>query len=181
LVVGLAGSVWGLQRERRLRESGRAAQRQTEQERSRGDAKARAVLDLLGKPTASDELKDADPVQFPKAFDAALRTAVKRCHVPVEIVLIDCSDSPCVAVLRVLEEDWEYSLRFRCKGWQSGFGGATRQLSFDAECDDGTSEQVAIISPYGLSSGDEEERRMTDRQASIKGKWRCASDVSPGD
>ncbi len=121
------------------------------------------------------------PERFRQAgYRAALEEAIDSCAPPVELVGLDCDEPPCVALLRT-GQDWHDALVNRCPTWRDRYGTTVSQSVGEIDCEDGSTEQIAMLSPYdeewedGLGKEElgEVRQRLRHRWEQLRGDWTC--------
>ncbi len=151
-----------------------------------------AEVELLrGIIAANDEQQNGVPVAWtdnrePKfteaGFSAALTAAIEDCKPPVALVGMDCSEPPCIALLRPEAGDWHDALVNGCPGWRDAYGTTVSQSTGKVDCGDGREEQIALLSPYdhehreSLDKEDETNVRARTRHRweQLRTDWECA-------
>ena len=104
----------------------------------------------------------------------------------MEILGFDCTEPPCLAMLRPPRGNWWDDLVNLCPQWVDHYGSSVSSSSQSVTCGDGSKEHVQLL---GWSRGliddthpmtDEETenatKRFRARIAEAKAAWRCASD-----
>lgn len=131
--------------------------------------------EVYGKPRKWD----ADvPDEFrPEAFEKRVRDAVARCTPSFDLEDIDCSEPPCLAVLRENEGgNWNDFVN-ECVEWYEAYGNSVTVFAADAQCGDGTTEHVVLLGPAGgePSTNDRDNglKRLNYRRSMAVANWQC--------
>ena len=126
---------------------------------------------------------DDAPDKFREAgFGSSLRQAIADCAPPVDLVGLECDETPCIAMLRT-SQGWHDALVNRCDGWKDEYGTTVSQYTGEVDCGDGVTERVALLSPFdhewheGLGKEDKANmgRRLRFRWEQITTDWECAN------
>jgi len=121
------------------------------------------------------------PERFQRAgYLAALEEAIDSCAPPVELAGIDCAEPPCIALLRA-GQDWHDALVNRCPAWRDRYGTTVSQSVGSIDCEDGSTEKIAMLSPYdeeweeGLGKDElgEVRQRLQHRWEQLRGDVSC--------
>lgn len=126
---------------------------------------------------------------LPAAFERNLREAVATCAPDVEIVGFECSEPPCLAMLRPSgpaygdEPTWYDRLVNNCPAWVDHYTSSVSGANGSVECPGGTEEPYHLLGwSYTLADPDrvftreEQEnrgKRFQARLREIKDDWPC--------
>jgi hypothetical protein len=138
-------------------------------------------LELRGAPVPwSDELPD---VLRPAAFERTVRDAVASCAPAAAIVGFECSEPPCLALLRGVAGPIQ-ALVADCPAWRDRYGSGAVAAAGRADCLDGGEERYQVlgwsdrlIEPtegYPREKRENLDKRMAARLEEIERSWRCA-------
>jgi hypothetical protein len=129
------------------------------------------------------------PTQVPHALSATgfrdqVEIALGECDPDVDLIDIDCSEPPCLALLRIRSERWRDQLVTECSRWSEPFGAQTSGSSFSVTCADGSEEQAEMLGAplrkiLGETADEQAEAMSTRLQARMlaaKLHWACAGE-----
>ena len=133
------------------------------------------------------------PLAWPKQVPYALSwpgfrdqvdRALGECDPDVDLVGFDCSEPPCLALLRIRSEDWRGKLITECAPWSQAFGTLTSGVSFSVTCTHGSEERAEMIgAPLHKVLGESAEpqaeamsRRLQARRLKQQIRWVCAGE-----
>ena len=129
------------------------------------------------------------PKQVPHALSSSgfrdqVEIALGECDPDVDLIGIDCSEPPCLALLRIRSEDWRAQLVTQCARWSEPFGTQTSGISFAVTCADGSGEQAEMIGAplqkvLGENADEQAEamsRRLQARKLEPQLRWVCAGE-----
>ena len=110
--------------------------------------------------------------------------ALGECDPDVDLVGFDCSEPPCLALLRIRSEDWRGKLITDCAPWSESFGTQTSGVSFPVTCTNGSVERAEMIGAplhkvLGESTQPQAEamsRRLQARRLKQQMHWVCAGE-----
>ncbi|MFZ5479352.1 MAG: hypothetical protein ACOZNI_21490 [Myxococcota bacterium] len=130
-------------------------------------------------------LAPAWPTDTPKShreeFEGNLRKALADCEVDVDLVGVDCSEPPCMAIFRNAGDDFWNDLINTCPGWVDRYGSSVSTNSGTVDCGDGRTEAVWRIGPGGWRAPEPEGApdrnvmlRMQARWDDMEAGWTCA-------
>jgi hypothetical protein len=168
------------------------------------DAQDAALLtrsaELQGEIDTIDELRRtfeeqlfgpalAWPRQVPHELSEAgfrdqVEIALGGCDPDVDLIGFDCSEPPCLALLRIRSEDWRAQLVTGCAPWSRSFGTQTSGISFSVACADGSEERAEMIGAalqkvLGEAADEQAEamsRRLQARMLGPQLAWVCAAE-----
>ncbi len=120
----------------------------------------------------------------PSGFRDQVEVALGECDPDVDLIGIDCSEPPCLALLRIRSEDWRAQLVTECARWSEPFGTQTSGISFSVTCADGSGERAEMIGaplPKVLGETADEQaeamsRRLEARMLAPQLHWVCAGE-----
>lgn len=135
--------------------------------------------ELVAWPAATDENESF----MPDSFQRNVNAAIEACSPPAELVGVDCSEPPCMALLRTAGDRWYEALVNSCAAWSDRYGSAVTLATVEVTCGDGRTESVAMLSPYWeaiVSPSDPTARenmrkRLRVRRAQVRAEWVCAA------
>jgi hypothetical protein len=146
-------------------------------------AKETYEVELYGEPVEWPEMGELPAAYQPDRFRIMLAEALRECE--ADLVDVECSEPPCLALLRSHDRDHDGPLLDRCAGWADQFGGATSGKHMHIECADGSRERVHFVAPSArelLPDDHHDEdwanlrKRLTQRYEQIELGWECAVD-----
>ena len=115
----------------------------------------------------------------PAEFYADLREARVACSVHANVVGVDCSEPPCIGLLRQVKGDVPAELA-ACASWTDVLP-SPRIEAASVACPSGRQESVVLVVPAAGPRTPEvaatEDARLATRFASIRAGWRCAQTV----
>lgn len=90
----------------------------------------------------------ADPGDHaPQVVEASLKAAIEACGEDADLLELDCTEPPCIGVVRVGENAWnETSMIAACEPWHEKYG-EEAAISMKSIVCDGTPYNVAFFSP----------------------------------
>jgi len=166
----------------------------SQQEQRVAQLEGELALQKLRKETLEYELY-GEPIPWPeetpekyepKWFEDNLRRAVEECAPDVEIVGIECSEPPCLVLLREGERGWRDRLINECPGWVDHYGSSVSSSMGSLECAGGGEERYNIIGPSTVGWLDQDpetkqnrKKRWTQRVEEARFNWECAGAGSP--
>jgi len=117
-------------------------------------------------------------------FRDQVEIALGECDPDVDLLGIDCSEPPCLALLRIRSEDWRAKLVTECAPWSKPFGTQTSGISFSVTCADGSAERAEMIGAplqkiLGETADEHAEamsRRLQARKLEPQLHWICAGE-----
>ncbi len=117
-------------------------------------------------------------------FRDQVERALGECDPDVDLIDIDCSEPPCLALLRIRSEDWRTQLVTQCAPWSDPFGTETSGISFSVTCTDGSTEQAEMIGAplqkvFGGTAEEHAEAmatRLQARKLRPQLDWVCAGE-----
>jgi hypothetical protein len=135
--------------------------------------------ELYGAPCPWPD--DLPAAVTPDGFRAQVRAAVDACGGEVDLVGFDCSEPPCLALLRPQEATWRDTLIHDCPQWHETYGKTTSGASFTVECEDGSEERVEMVGvPASDVLGDDAVgepgnlmKRLKARASDQELRWSC--------
>ena len=125
---------------------------------------------------------DVPDVLGPAGFGDQVRKAVDECQPGVDLIGVDCSEPPCLAVLREVGDGWWNQLVNTCPSWTEPYGSGTTMQSGKVDCGDGTTEGYVMLGSSRSSefidnpSPDDPRngmKRMNARAETWRGSWDC--------
>lgn len=140
--------------------------------------------ELRGTPIPwTDDIPEA---LRPEAFERNVRAAIEACAPELEIVGFECSEPPCLAMLRSPPEyAWWDPLVNDCPAWRDHYTNAVASASGTATCPDGSTEPYQLLGwsrklvepEGGLDPAEKENanKRFTARIDEIAHSWPCAA------
>lgn len=144
----------------------------------------RAQLESAGErpPAAPVEWPEGRPEKFTEpGFRALIEQSLAECDVPVELQRLECSEPPCVAVMRTTGEDWHEALVNNCPIWNQAYGTTVSMDDGKVDCVGAEQEGYALLSPFDHEWREELDKdesgnvgeRLQERWDSIKADWDC--------
>jgi len=117
-------------------------------------------------------------------FRDQVEIALGECDPDVDLLGIDCSEPPCLALLRIRSEDWRAKMVTECAPWSEPFGTQTSGISFSVTCADGSGERAEMIGAplrkvLGETADEQAEamsRRLQARMLEPQLHWVCAGE-----
>lgn len=116
--------------------------------------------------------KDLPVRQQPMAFYQTLRDARTACKIRMNLVGVECSEPPCIGLIRVVEGDVAAKVT-GCPEWTAAFPGEPRVASVDVACPGDRVEGVVMVSPPAREAADAENARLQVRRDAVLAGWRC--------
>jgi len=108
----------------------------------------------------------------PEVFEAHIHEAVATCNPGVELVEVDCSEPPCMALFRIEAKDFWDRLVNQCPHWRSHYSNSVASLIGKAPC----GETYLLLSPtltrYSRATGLTEGEMML----AMRRRWQAHSD-----
>lgn len=121
----------------------------------------------------------------PSGFERTVRRAVAECAPELEIVRFECSEPPCLTVLRVDDAppNWWNELVNQCPTWVDAYTSGVASGSGSAVCEDGREEHYQLLG-WSLSLADGQDpvprevtenrsKRFMTRVKAVEESWRC--------
>ncbi len=154
-------------------------------------AELQAEVESLREALESSGVRPpARPVAWPEGrpekfteegFRPLLEQALDACDVPAELRLLECSEPPCIAALRVTSEQWHDALVNTCPPWNENYGTTVSMDESKVDCGGGVSEDIALISPYDHEWREDLEKeetrnvgdRLQERWKAVASDWDC--------
>lgn len=119
------------------------------------------------------------PHERPSQFYADLQDARVACGLRTHVVGVECSEPPCIALLRQVEGDVPAAIA-ACASWAEVLPQPRIDVSKVA-CTSGREEVVLLVSPAAGERAPEvaaaEDARLEARRAAIREGWRCTQSV----
>lgn len=115
----------------------------------------------------------------PSQFYTDLRAARIACGLPVNVVGVECSEPPCIGLLRQVKGDAAAALA-ACASWTEVLPSPRIDVAKVA-CPSGREEVVVLVSPTAGERTPEaalvQDARLTARREALRAGWRCAQSV----
>ncbi len=118
-----------------------------------------------------------------QGFQEVFEEVLEKCNPGVEVMETDCSEPPCLVVLRPRSESWHSELVNDCPAWNEAYGHSVTQSSGKVTCPDGSEESMVLVGP---SVGDFIEKdpeqpwnvmkRLRYRASNAEANWVCQGD-----
>jgi hypothetical protein len=147
--------------------------------------------ELRGTPVPwPDDLPEA---LTPAGFEQRIRDAVAECAPEIEVLGVECSEPPCLALLdtdgdSLFSEgpNWWSRLVNNCPAWVDDYGSTVASASDSVTCPDGTEVPMQLLGwsrhliddshPQTPEEKENSGRRFQTRIAEIKAAWPCPSE-----
>ena len=127
----------------------------------------------------------------PAGFEARVREAVATCAPEVEVLGVECSEPPCLALLRAPRgrspygegRTWYDDLVNDCPAWTEAYTSSVGWASGPVECDDGTTDRYNVLGWSSALAPDlfppeaQENlgKRFSSRVDEIRRAWFCGN------
>lgn len=121
-------------------------------------------------------------------FREVVNRVQDSCDLPGELIDLDCSEPPCLAVFRLNEDQvrssaWYYGKAGTpvCEAWESEYTRGMFLMPDLVNCPGGGHEWFAVLAPSfyweGVTQRDVENngKRIEARAGAVKEKWRCSA------
>jgi len=127
-----------------------------------------------------DEISEAIE---PARFEEEIGDILKDCGAEVEVVDVECSEPPCVAIVRSGGDTAFWQDLPECEAWKSNYGSSVMLHVDGVSCPGGDSEVVGILGPtydnaLGPAENSEEDanrsKRFDARSTEVMTNWECA-------
>ena len=119
------------------------------------------------------------PHERPSQFYADLRDARLACGLSTNVVGVECSEPPCIGLLRQVKGDVAAELA-ACTSWTDLLP-TPRIYSAKVACPSGREEVIVLVSPAAGDRPPEtalvDDARLAVRRDALRAGWRCAQAV----
>lgn len=114
-------------------------------------------------------------VHTQEGLEASIEEAAMDCGLPIEAVDTDCTEPPCIAILRNFAEGDEvaWSQLSGCPVWQSRYPGGSHMHAETIDCGDGSEDRIVLVSGAWKELGPVGQRWF-ERSQQLKNHWACA-------